>query len=260
MELESAIERLYSDESLTSDVDDATAKPLLKWAEAQLPVIIAGHPDDSSFDAAFITFKKLIKSVARYIDGNATMDDVERAERTEKIQTFAGDLGLTVDMAALAHIGAAVSGPDIVAQVLGTPEPVVPPTVMTFPASAADIAAPTQPSQQDDAQEQDTQPTAALPQWAVAQADSETSSAADAFALPDEGDAPHDAETVSEADALAFPDEDDAPHESETPADTPEAEAPKPAPENPLRSFFQRITDMVRSTEPDPTDTTIDKE
>lgn len=116
MNLETAVELLYTDESLTADVNDKTAKPLLTWAESVLPVLLARG--ESGFDDAFATLKKLIKSVARLIDlrGELTME--ERAERAEKIQAFAQDLGIEVNLANLEAL-ATFDGPELVAQMVG---------------------------------------------------------------------------------------------------------------------------------------------
>lgn len=120
MELQSAVERLYADESLAADVDDTTATPLLKWAEELLPAVIATF-GDAGFDDAFITLKKLVKSVGRLIDMRGEMDDAERSERVEKIQAFAQELGVIVDISRVENL-ASQTGPAIVAQVLGSVE------------------------------------------------------------------------------------------------------------------------------------------
>jgi hypothetical protein len=116
MELETAVERLYTDESLAADVDDKTAAPLLKWAENILPALIARG--DEGFDEAFVTLKKLIKSVARLIDMRGEIDMAERAERAERIQGFAQELGIEVN---IDHLESLVSfdGPELVAQIVG---------------------------------------------------------------------------------------------------------------------------------------------
>jgi len=116
MELQSAVERLYTDESLAADVDDATAKPLLSWAEGLLPGVIAKYGDDG-FDEGFVTLKKLVKSVARLIDMRAEMDEGERNERLEKIQAFAQDLGVIIDLSQVENLLTA-TGPAIVAQLV----------------------------------------------------------------------------------------------------------------------------------------------
>jgi hypothetical protein len=116
MELESAVERLYTDESLAADVDDKTAKPLLKWAETLLPTLISRG--DAGFDEAFVTLKKLVKSVARLIDMRGEIDATERAERAEKIQAFAQELGVEVNIDNLEAL-ATSDGPELVAQIVG---------------------------------------------------------------------------------------------------------------------------------------------
>jgi len=137
MELETAVERLYTDESLAADVDDRTAVPLLKWAESVLPVLIARG--DEGFDDAFITLKKLIKSVARLIDMRGEIDMTERAERAEKIQGFAQELGIIVNVDHLESL-ASFEGPELVAQMVG---PVAafsaPPPTPTMEAEATSV-------------------------------------------------------------------------------------------------------------------------
>jgi hypothetical protein len=136
MNLETAVELLYTDESLTADVDDRTAKPLLKWAESVLPVLLARGED--SFDQSFVTFRKMIKSVARLIDLRGELDLNERAERAAKIEAFAQELGIPVNIAHLETL-AHFDGPDLVAQMVGgAPQPHVAPGLSTAQAAPRD--------------------------------------------------------------------------------------------------------------------------
>jgi hypothetical protein len=66
----SAIERLYQDETLTADVDDATAKVLLRWGEER---IRAGRPEEE--------VRQAIRALNRVIARRATLAPAEAYAR-----------------------------------------------------------------------------------------------------------------------------------------------------------------------------------
>jgi hypothetical protein len=83
-----------------------------------------------------VTLKKLIKSVARLIDMRGEMDMTERAERAEKIQGFAQELGIPVNVDHLESL-ASFDGPELVAQMVGgATASIVPPLPHEAAASA----------------------------------------------------------------------------------------------------------------------------
>jgi len=84
----SAIERLYQDETLTADVDDATAKVLLRWGEER---IRAGRPEEE--------VRQAIRALNRVIARRATLAPAEAYARLRAA-------GLPVDEAVLSGLWA----------------------------------------------------------------------------------------------------------------------------------------------------------
>ena len=83
-----AIERLYQDETLTADVDDATAKVLLGWGEER---IRAGRPEEE--------VRQAIRALNRVIARRATLTLAEAHARLKAA-------GLPVDEAILSGLWA----------------------------------------------------------------------------------------------------------------------------------------------------------
>lgn len=96
-DLESATTKLYEEASLTEDLIDEEATTLLKWAEAQIPVMLEKHTDETAFDEAFTALRAFVKSVNRVIGQGETMDDAEKQERMAKIAQSASALGYPVE-------------------------------------------------------------------------------------------------------------------------------------------------------------------
>ncbi len=78
MSVENAIMSLYENESLTGDLDDKSAKLLLKWAESQLTQMAFRQNDEDTFDEEFKQLRFLVKSINRYA---AKRDDMPLAEQ-----------------------------------------------------------------------------------------------------------------------------------------------------------------------------------
>jgi hypothetical protein len=95
-DLESATIQLYEEASLTEDLIDEEANALMKWAEAQIPVLLEKHPDETAFDEAFKALRTFVKSVNRLIGQGETMDDTEKQERMTKIAEVASAIGYPV--------------------------------------------------------------------------------------------------------------------------------------------------------------------
>ena len=246
MELETAVERLYTDESLAADVDDKTAVPLLKWAETVLPVLVARG--DEGFDDAFVTLKKLIKSVARLIDMRGEIDMTERAERAEKIQGLAQELGIIVNVDHLESL-ATFEGPELVAQMVG-------------PVAAFSAPAPT-PLIESEASSVELAPgeQAAAAQGKIqAHAASDIGAQAEPLADSPPADIAPDTQVKSwflENDT-AMTDQPVQPAEQESPPEEPQPPAEKSSLFDGIGAFFQRVAD--RLDEKKNTDHTDDKE
>ncbi len=82
----SSVERLYQDESLTSDVDDVAAKALLRWGEQQLA---AGRPEEQ--------VRQGLRALNKVIARRAGLDRAAARARLEAA-------GLSVDETALANL------------------------------------------------------------------------------------------------------------------------------------------------------------
>ncbi len=78
-----AVERLYEDESLTADVDDATARSLLRWGEAQIQ---AGRPPDQ--------VRRTIRALSKVIAGRSALSPAAARARLEAagLRVKEGDL------------------------------------------------------------------------------------------------------------------------------------------------------------------------
>jgi hypothetical protein len=79
--LESAIVRLYEDISLTDEVDDATARIMHQWAEAQLQRYANLSKDPEIFEERFHTLRGILKTINLY----AKRDDASKEKRTKII-------------------------------------------------------------------------------------------------------------------------------------------------------------------------------
>jgi hypothetical protein len=256
MELETAVERLYTDESLAADVDDKTAVPLLKWAESVLPVLVVRG--DEGFDDAFITLKKLIKSVARLIDMRGEIDMTERAERAEKIQSFAQELGIIVNIDHLESL-ASFEGPELVAQMVGpvaafsapTPTPNIESEASSAEAAKGEQAAVAPDEMQaqaaNDSAVTDSELTAAAPDKIQAQAASDIGTQTEPLADSPTADIAPDNQVkawfVENNPAMTDPPVQLA--ERETPPDEPQTPAEKPSLLDGIGAFFQRVAERL---------------
>jgi hypothetical protein len=93
-DVETATTQLYEDAGLTEDLVDEEANALLKWAEAQIPIMIARYTDETAFDERFKALRTLVKSVNRLF---GQPDDPEKQERMAKIAESASALGYPVN-------------------------------------------------------------------------------------------------------------------------------------------------------------------
>lgn len=108
-DVETATTQLYEDAGLTEDLIDEEANALLKWAEAQIPVMIARYTDETAFDEAFKALRTFVKSVNRLF-GQPT-DDTEKQERMTKIAEAASALGYPVNPVELTDFTAQSAAP-----------------------------------------------------------------------------------------------------------------------------------------------------
>ncbi|HEX2620793.1 MAG TPA: hypothetical protein VHL11_11615 [Phototrophicaceae bacterium] len=93
MDLESATTMLYEDESLTGELVDEEAQALMKWAESQLPALLAKHTDEAAFDQAFQELRSMVKGMNRLVGRRQELDDTEKQERLAKLTETSTSLG-----------------------------------------------------------------------------------------------------------------------------------------------------------------------
>ena len=101
--IESVVNRLYEDVSLTEELTDDAAKLLLKWGRTQLDVLVKNATDEETFDDAFKQLRRTIKSINRFTARRHTMSREEQQEYLEKIMKRAQELGLTPPPGASEH-------------------------------------------------------------------------------------------------------------------------------------------------------------
>lgn len=88
--LEKQIEGLYSNEALTGDLDDNSAKLFLKWAEGRIEEIVGrtADLDDESAEVDMYPKLKAVRRMARYIN-QATSGQGDIDEMIDKIMNQA---------------------------------------------------------------------------------------------------------------------------------------------------------------------------
>lgn len=121
MDLQSALELLYTDESLAADLDDQTAGPFLKWAESQLPSVLSRSAAQSADgEEPFTAFRRLLKLMARYVAASAEGDTASAAQRVDQLRALASQLALSTPVEALIQ-STATDGPTLVTQLSAVP-------------------------------------------------------------------------------------------------------------------------------------------
>lgn len=92
VDISALTQRLYEDESLTADLDDAEAQKLLTWAEAQIEPITRYYPEDTSAEEIFDTLREFVKRVSRVVGRRADLTPEEITAMLGKIATSAQTL------------------------------------------------------------------------------------------------------------------------------------------------------------------------
>jgi len=84
--IQSEKERIWESASLRDDIDDAPAEILLKWAEAQVDVMVERFPDD--FEQACRWMRQLIKNINRFVGQRQFLDDEGYAKYMNKVEMW----------------------------------------------------------------------------------------------------------------------------------------------------------------------------
>lgn len=104
MDLQTAMEQLYEDETLTEELGDDDAGLLMKWAEEQVAQLIATHQDDEAFERAFKALRLLIRSTNRAVGQRDYAEPEEQQAQLERIVQAAQGLGVIVASAQMADM------------------------------------------------------------------------------------------------------------------------------------------------------------
>jgi hypothetical protein len=123
MNLESALEKLYEDVSLSESLDDTASQMLLKWAERQLATLHANASDDDAFAEAFEKLRGLLRSVGRYTDRLPDMDLSTQTEALTAMSASAQELDVPLHVDTPMAQSARLSNAAIVASLLGENAP-----------------------------------------------------------------------------------------------------------------------------------------
>jgi hypothetical protein len=106
--IQSAMERIMMDESVTEELADDEAKVLLGWGEQQVTRLADQIADEEAFKEASNQLRKLMRRVNRFVGLRGDMDAEEQREKLERIVTAAQELGFGIvpEMAAVFLQGA----------------------------------------------------------------------------------------------------------------------------------------------------------
>lgn len=86
MDRDATIDRLYSDESLTDNLEDNDAEELLSWAESHLASCGTGKEAERLFDS--------IRLVNRYVKEGESFEGLFVALRANTLRSETGDLSI----------------------------------------------------------------------------------------------------------------------------------------------------------------------
>lgn len=89
------IERLYEDESLTDELDDDSAQPLLAWAEGKIGTL----EEDDTLETRAKAIRQLIKRVNRLVGKRSYEADETIEALLQELVSFAVENGYSLDSA-----------------------------------------------------------------------------------------------------------------------------------------------------------------
>ncbi len=91
-----AIEQLYANSDLRSELTDDEAAPLLQWGEAQIGELAGRELDDPAFDQAIAHLHGLMARVNRYVGGQSYLPPTELQALLDELAAEAQFLGADV--------------------------------------------------------------------------------------------------------------------------------------------------------------------
>lgn len=104
MNVESAMQRLYEDASLTEELKDDDARLLLKWAEDQITQLAVKFTDEAAFEEALSSLMHVIKNANRVVGQREFADAEQQTERIDKMAEAAQGMGVIVASAQAADM------------------------------------------------------------------------------------------------------------------------------------------------------------
>lgn len=96
VDVETAVTRLYEDESLTEDLYDPEASQLLRWAEGLVTQWAQQYARDDDFEARFKPLRAYIRRVSLLVGKRAELSDEKRQEVCTKLIENAQEMGVMV--------------------------------------------------------------------------------------------------------------------------------------------------------------------
>lgn len=96
VDAESAMMRLYENETLTENLTDDAAQTLLRWAEAQIMALAENNEDETAFEELFTTLRRLTRTMNTFAGLAAHMEPVKQQTYMQEIKDLAAQLGFTI--------------------------------------------------------------------------------------------------------------------------------------------------------------------
>ena len=100
-QIQRAMERIYSDESVTEELVDEEADALLAWGEQQVTRLAGQIDEGTAFDEATTQLRKLMRHINQLVGLRADLDDEQQRAILTAMVTLAQGMGyaLTQEMA-----------------------------------------------------------------------------------------------------------------------------------------------------------------
>jgi hypothetical protein len=99
-----AIESLYSAASLTDELRDDEAEPLLKWGEGMAAQLDSEVSDEDTYDQKIKQVRRVLKRINRFIGAGTQGDAAEARDMLEKLAENAAELGVTIPPEQIDHL------------------------------------------------------------------------------------------------------------------------------------------------------------
>jgi hypothetical protein len=91
-----AVEALYANSDLRSELTDDEAAPLLQWGEGQVAALAGRELDDAAFDQSFSHLQAVMARLNRYVGGQSYLPPAELQTLLDEMAAEAQHLGADV--------------------------------------------------------------------------------------------------------------------------------------------------------------------